>query len=45
MFRALRARRKKKSPFADKKQKTGDLMEGGNPPRDCKQSLRPYNRY
>jgi len=20
----------------------GDLMEGGKPPRDCKQSLRPY---
>ena len=22
--------------------KAGDLMEGGKPPRDCKQSLRPY---
>ena len=23
----------------------GDLMEGGKPPRDCKQSLRPYNEF
>ena len=23
--------------------KAGDLMEGGKPPRDCRQSIRPYN--
>ena len=22
-----------------------DLMEGGKPPRDCRQSLRPYNGF
>ena len=29
----------------DRKQKTDDLMEGGKPPRDCKQSLRPYKEF
>ena len=30
---------------AYRKTNAGDLMEGGKPPRDCKQSLRPYNKH